>query len=321
MIFQAIKTLHTMTYSFYQLIQLCVIINCPEFYHPYNPGKLLHPKISLGGKKKSTHLFTNIMCLSFSQSPHLVSLLQNSYHEAPCRLPTCDLIFTFSFPLAKASGCFYRYTGLPYSLSLQLSQHFRPWSCLQMAWFFLSSSWQLTRFITFLLNAINSVSKLPLESILKSLLMRLESQIIILYFPRNIIDTHSLNELLFPHWPAHLQGHTFLLQTARASPSPAIMESDAKREFNRINISWVTWALSISERTPIFHMGLRFPQSHCHVPTSLSMLLIMTLIISCPRGNPASVSVLLKIQPWDVLRNVSHSLVLLVRCRTIFHGR
>lgn len=108
------------------------------------------------------------MCLSFLQSPPLVSLLQNFYHEAPCRLPTCDLIFTFSFPLAKASGCFYRYTGLPWSLSLQLSQHFCPWACLQMTWlcFSLSSSWQLIRFLTFLINAVKFVLKLPLESIL-----------------------------------------------------------------------------------------------------------------------------------------------------------
>lgn len=237
-----------------------------------------------------------------------MSLLQNFYHEAPCRLPTCDLIFTFSFSLAKASGCFYRYTGLSWSLSLQLSQHFCPWSCLQMTWlcFSLSSSWQLTRFLTFFINAMKSVLKLPLESILTSSLMRLESQRINLYFPRNITDSHSLNEPLFPHWPAHLQGHTFLFHTARTSPSPAIRESDTKREFNRTNISWVTWTLSISERTPICHMGLSSPQSHCHAASFLLMLLIITLIIFCPRENPASVSVLLKIHPWDVLGNISY---------------
>lgn len=261
------------------------------------------------------------MCLSFSQSPHLVSLLQNSYHEAPCRLPTCDLIFTFSFPLAKAFGMLLQiHWAFLFSFPAAISA-LPPMILLtdgMILPLFLLATDKVSNFSP---KVLNFVFKLPLESILKSLLMWLESQIINLYFPRNIIETHSLNELLFPHWPAHLQGHTFLLQTARASPSPAIMESDAKREFNRINISWVTWALSISERTPICHMGLRFPQSHCHVPTSLSMLLIMTLIISCPRGNPASVSVLLKIQPWEVLGNVSHSLVLLVRCRTIFHGR
>lgn len=175
-----------------------------------------------------------------------------------------------------------------------------------MAWFFLSSFWQLTRFLTFLINAMKCVLKLPLESILKSLLIETKIVKNTPLFPQEHNWYPFTKWTSLPHWPAHLQGYTFLIQTARNSISPAIRESDTKREFNRINISWVTWTLSISERTPICHMGLSSPQSHCHAATFLLMLLIITLIISCPRGNPASVSVLLKIQPRDVLGNISH---------------